>query len=87
MLARLLPRIFALLRRVRPIVSLRRYALVTRHADVREVLADHHAFTVARYAPTMEAITGPFILGLDDTPLYRHDDAALRAARELISEV
>ncbi len=80
MLARLLPRIFALLRRVRPIVSLRRYALVTRHADVREVLADHHAFTVARYAPTMEAITGPFILGLDETPLYRHDDAALRAA-------
>jgi len=31
-LARLLPRIFALLRRVRPIVSLRRYALVTRPA-------------------------------------------------------
>jgi cytochrome P450 len=28
----------------------------------------------------MVAITGPFILGLDDTPLYRHDHAALRAA-------
>ncbi|HEV2773725.1 MAG TPA: hypothetical protein VGV57_13035 [Thermoleophilaceae bacterium] len=79
MLARLLRRIFALLQRVRPIVSMGRDALVTRHADVREVLADHHAFTVARYAPKMEAIAGPFLLELDDTPLYRHDDAALRA--------
>jgi cytochrome P450 len=49
-------------------------------ADVREVLADHHSFTVALYEPKMAAITGPFILGLDDTALYRHDHAALRAA-------
>jgi cytochrome P450 len=28
----------------------------------------------------MEELTGPFILGLDDTALYRHDHAALRAA-------
>ena len=28
----------------------------------------------------MTAISGPFILGLDDTPLYRHDHQALRAA-------
>ncbi|HEX8085681.1 MAG TPA: cytochrome P450 [Solirubrobacteraceae bacterium] len=75
-----LPWVFARLRRHRPIVSLRKYAVVTLAADVREVLDDHHAFTVALYAPKMEAITGPFILGLDDTPLYRHDDAALHAA-------
>lgn len=75
-----LPWVLGVLRRVMPIVSLRRYAAVTRADDVREVLDDHHSFTVALYAPKMEAITGPFILGLDDTPLYRHDDAALRAA-------
>lgn len=75
-----LPWVLGVLRRVMPIVSLRRYAAVTRADDVREVLDDHHSFTVALYAPKMEAITGPFILGLDDTPLYRHDHAALRAA-------
>jgi cytochrome P450 len=68
------------LRRVKPIVATRRFAVVTRADDVREVLRDHEHFTVAHYEPTMETITGPFILGLDDTPLYRHDHAALRAA-------
>ncbi|MBJ7520611.1 MAG: cytochrome P450 [Solirubrobacteraceae bacterium] len=68
------------LRRHRPIIAGRSVAIVTRADDVREVLADHEAFTVALYAPKMEALTGPFILGLDDTPLYRHDHAALRAA-------
>ena len=30
----------------------------------------------------MEAVTGPFILGVDDTPLYHHDHAATdRAVR------
>ncbi len=73
-------RVFALLRRHRPIVSTRSCTVVTLAADVREVLDDHEHFTVALYEPKMEAITGPFILGLDDTPLYRHDHAALRAA-------
>jgi cytochrome P450 len=67
-------------RRFRPIVATGRFAVVTRADDVREVLRDHEHFTVAMYEPRMEAITGPFILGLDDTPLYRHDHAALRAA-------
>ena len=75
-----LPALLGVLRRVRPIVSVGRYAVVTRNDDVRAVLEDHAGFTVALYAPKMEAITGPFILGLDDTPLYRHDDVALRAA-------
>ena len=60
-----------------------------------KVLDDFTHFTVALYAPKMEAITGPFILGLDDTGLYRNDHAALRAAiraedlphvEELVSE-
>lgn len=68
------------LRRHRPIVAGGSVAVVTRADDVREVLGDHEAFTVALYAPKMEALTGPFILGLDATPLYAHDHAALRAA-------
>jgi cytochrome P450 len=72
--------VFAVLRRVRPMIATRRYGLVTRADDVRAVLADHTRFTVAHYEPKMTSITGPFILGLDDTPLYRRDHAALRAA-------
>jgi cytochrome P450 len=73
-------RILAPLRRYRPIVAVGPYGLVTRADDVREVLADHEHFTVAHYEPKMVEITGPFVLGLDDTALYRHDDAALNAA-------
>jgi cytochrome P450 len=72
--------VMAILRRVRPIVATRRFAVVTRADDVREVLDDHRNFTVALYTPKMAELSGPFILGLDDTQLYRHDDAALRAA-------
>jgi cytochrome P450 len=73
-------RILAPLRRYKPIVCIGgRYGLVTRADDVREVLGDHEHFTVSHYEPKMEEITGPFILGLDDTPLYKRDDAALNA--------
>ena len=72
--------VLAFLRRFRPMIATRRFGIVTRAEDVREVLADHQAFTVALYEPKMSEITGPFILGLDDTPLYRRDHAALRAA-------
>jgi cytochrome P450 len=72
--------VLAVLRRVRPIVVVANNALVTRAADVRAVLRDHEHFTVSHYAPKMSAASGPFILGLDDTELYRRDHAALRAA-------
>jgi cytochrome P450 len=72
--------VLAVLRRVRPILVVGNNALVTRAADVRAVLRDHEHFTVSHYAPKMAAASGPFILGLDDTELYRRDHAALRAA-------
>lgn len=75
----LLP-VLAVLRRVRPIVVVGNNAMVTRADDVRAVLGDHEHFTVSHYAPKMAAASGPFILGLDDTELYRRDYAALRAA-------
>src|SRR5215211_3229828 len=72
--------VLAVLRRVRPILVVGNNAMVTRADDVRAVLRDHEHFTVSHYAPKMTAASGPFILGLDDTPLYRRDHAALRAA-------
>jgi cytochrome P450 len=72
--------VFTVLRRVRPILAVGNNAMVTRADDVRAVLRDHEHFTVSHYAPKMTAASGPFILGLDDTELYRRDHAALRAA-------
>jgi cytochrome P450 len=72
--------VLAAVRRLCPLVATRRFGLVTRADDVREVLADDVHFTVPFYNRKMSAISGPFILGLDDTPLYRRDHAALRAA-------
>ena len=51
---------------------------VTRRADVCEVLARDEHFPVA-YGPRMEALTGPFLLGMNDPP-YEHDKSVLRAA-------
>jgi len=72
--------VFATLRARRPIIATRRFAVVTRADDVREILGDHAHFTVPFYDEKMTALSGPFVLGLDDTPLYRRDHAALRAA-------
>jgi cytochrome P450 len=72
--------LLAVVRRLRPLVATRRFGLVTRADDVREVLGDDVHFTVPFYNRKMTAISGPFILGLDDTPLYRRDHAALRNA-------
>jgi cytochrome P450 len=72
--------VLAVVRRHHPLIATRRFGLVTRADDVREVLADNVHFTVPFYNRKMTAISGPFILGLDDTPLYRRDHAALRAA-------
>lgn len=71
---------FEELRRHRPIFSVGRLTVVTLADDVREVLDDHEHLTVALYEEKMPGLTGPFILGLDDTPQYRYEDAALRRA-------
>lgn len=51
---------------------------VTRHVDVCEVLARDQHFPVV-YGPKMEAVTGPFFLGMNDPP-YEHEKSAVRAA-------
>jgi cytochrome P450 len=71
---------FAALRRLKPIAKLGSTTIVTLNEDVKEVLGDPARFTVDLYGPKMVAITGPFILGVDDTPLYHHDHAAMDRA-------
>ena len=71
---------FAVLRALRPLIATSRFGVVTLAEDVREVLGDYEHFTVPFYDAKMTEISGPFILGLDDTALYRHDHAALRGA-------
>jgi cytochrome P450 len=72
--------IFKLLRTVKPMLSTPAFGLVTRADDVREVLADDEHFGVPAYNERMTEMSGPFILGLGNTVLYRHDHQALRAA-------
>ncbi|MGH2898353.1 MAG: cytochrome P450 [Solirubrobacteraceae bacterium] len=75
------PGSFALMRRHNPIMSLPgAITIVALHEDVTEVLGDPARFTADLYGPKMEAVTGPFILGVDDVPLYHHDHAAMDRA-------
>jgi cytochrome P450 len=72
---------FAVMRAGDPIVSLPgAITIVALHEDVVEVLGDPARFTAHLYGPKMEAVTGPFILGVDDVPLYHHDHAAMDRA-------
>jgi cytochrome P450 len=72
---------FELMRRTDPIISLPGgVTIVALNEDVKEVLGAPARFTADLYGPKMEAVTGPFILGVDDVPLYHHDHAALDRA-------
>ena len=76
------PPVFRFMRKHKPIVSTDAVTVVALAEDVKEVLGDPARFTAGLYGPKMQAVTGPFILGVDDTPLYRHDHAAMdRAVR------
>jgi len=66
----------------KPIISTKALTVLALAEDVKEVLGDPQRFTAGLYGPKMQAVTGPFILGVDDTPLYHHDHAAMdRAVR------
>ena len=71
--------LFRPLRRFKPVLRIKKAVVLTRHTDVRAVLERDDVFSVT-YGEHMEAVTGPFILGWDDGPRYRHEVGALRAA-------
>lgn len=73
--------ISAVLRRVAPVAKLGKRVIVSRHADVVDVLKRDTDFTVAELnAPNMEKWSGAFILGFDRGERYDREAAALRRA-------
>lgn len=72
--------VFTLLRDVRPVYVHRGMAIVTRYADVVEVLTHDAEFSVEGYAGPMREITGDFILGLDQGAGYERAVSLLRLA-------
>jgi cytochrome P450 len=72
--------IFALLRRVAPILMIRNVAVVTRFEDVQEVLSRDDVFQVL-YGEKMRVITGgrDFFLGMQNSPEYTRDVSHMRS--------
>jgi cytochrome P450 len=72
--------IFAILRRIKPIVVIKNYALVTRFEDVQEVLARDEVFLVT-YGEKMRIVTGgeDFFLGMQNSPAYTRDVSHMRS--------
>src|SRR5262249_20799094 len=70
---------FAILREIKPVLVVKNFALVTRFADVQEVLARDDVFQVT-YGEKMEAVTGGpnFFLGMQNSPEYVRDTAHMR---------
>jgi cytochrome P450 len=69
------------LRRHRPIVRIGKTAVVSRFADVVEVLENDASFHVAEiYAQQMERTSGAFILGIDDRDRFTRELNFLRSA-------
>ncbi len=71
---------FAIMRRLDPIVRAGPTTIVALAEDVREVLSDPARFTADEYARKLEAITGPFLVGIDDLARHDHERAALERA-------
>ncbi len=72
--------IFAILRRIKPILLFENYALVTRFNDVQEVLARDEVFQVT-YGQKMMKVTGGenFFLGMQNSPEYTRDVSHMRS--------
>ena len=81
--------IFAILRRVKPTLIVKNFALVTRFEDVQEVLMRDEIFQVT-YGEKMRIMTGgrDFFLGMQDSPAYTRDVSNMRSVvrREDIPE-
>jgi cytochrome P450 len=71
--------VFAILRRVKPVLIFRNTALVTRFEDVQEVLSRDNVFQVT-YKEKMEVIGdgANFFLGMQNSPEYERDQSHMR---------
>ncbi len=83
MLARPVPlrALFKHLREHDPIMVVPGLAVVSKYDDVLEVLKNEASFSVTEiYAAKMERETGDFVLGMGDTPQYRHERDLMQQA-------
>src|ERR1017187_10114654 len=73
--------VFAILRKIKPILLVKNVAVVTRFEDVQEVLSRDDVFHVT-YTEKMEVVTGGrnFFLGMQNSPEYERDVAHMRNA-------
>jgi cytochrome P450 len=71
--------VFAILRRIKPILKFGDFVLVTRFGDVEEVLDRDDVFAQP-YADKFALLTGGqnFFLGMANTPQYTHDVSVMR---------
>jgi cytochrome P450 len=71
--------VFAVLRRVKPILIVKNTALVTRYEDVQEVLSRDDVFQVT-YKQKMEVVGNGanFFLGMQNSPEYERDQSHMR---------
>lgn len=70
---------FQELREQRPVLRTPRFTLLTRFADVTEVLSRETVFTVAPYQPRMDPVVGPFMLARDATPINWREKGIMQA--------
>ncbi|GAA3126631.1 cytochrome P450 [Streptosporangium carneum] len=89
--------LFAELRERRPVFVTPAFTVVTRFADVVEVLSHEEVFTVRAFGPRLEAaLDGPFMLSRDATPMNWREKGLMQvmlapgdvaAVRELVGRV
>jgi len=72
--------LFAELRQDHPIFLTPGFVLLSRHAEVAEVLACDEVFSVQAYDERLQPLIGGFMLGAEDGPVYERDAALLRLA-------
>lgn len=71
---------FAELREHRPIFVTPAFTVVTRFADVTEVLSREEVFSVRAFGPRLDAaLGGPFMLGRDATAMNWHEKGLMQA--------
>jgi cytochrome P450 len=69
---------FTELRRSRPILRTPGPVIVTRYADVQEVLSRETVFSVRLYAPKIDACVGPSMLSRDATVFNERDKSVMK---------
>ena len=66
--------------RLKPVLRLGKTTVISSYEQVVKTLKEDDQFTVAEInAARMDRISGPFILGMDRSPQYDHESAAIRS--------